>query len=142
MSLRNKEIVLDYIETVWNQRKLDQLEQFVSDDYKDHSIIPAIPPNRTGLKLWIESTSKAFEHNTVVETVLQDNDDVAVRLSFQATHIGSWRGIEPSGRQATVKGFRFFKLRDGKIIAHWALLDGEALQTALTDKPHGCAIPN
>jgi predicted ester cyclase len=136
----NKQIVLNYIETVWNGRRLDEIDHFISAGYEDHSLINAIPPNRNGLRIWIENTSKAFDHKTTVETIVAEGDDVAVRVSFEVNHIGVWRGIEPTNKRVVVKGFRFFCLRDGKIVSHWALIDGEALQTALTEQPHGCAI--
>ncbi|HEY0652544.1 MAG TPA: ester cyclase [Chryseosolibacter sp.] len=138
--MSNQQIILDYIQTVWNERSLDQLERFVSQSYVDHSFIPAVPPTRDGLKLWIQSTSKAFDHRTKVEAVVADDDQVAVRVSFHAKHIGEWRGIKPNGVTVVVRGFRFFQLRDGKIIAHWGMIDGEGLQTALTNERHGCSL--
>lgn len=137
----NKEIVNQFIQTIWNSRQLDQINEFIADDYQDYSFLPAIPPTRDGLKLWIENTSRAFDHKTIIDSSIEEGDYVAVRVTFYATHIGKWRNVEPTSRTASVKGFRFFRLNDGKIRQHWGMIDGEALQTALTDQHHGCMIP-
>lgn len=136
----NKEIVTSFIQSVWNLRQLERIDDFVSDNYRDFSFLPAIPPTRDGLRMWIENTTVAFDHHTTIESMIEEYDQVAVRISFEVRHIGTWRGIAPTGRTTSVKGFRFFKLEGGKISQHWALLDGEALQTALTDQYHGCEI--
>lgn len=138
----NSEIVRNYIETVWNSRALDQIDKFIAVDYQDFSFLPTVPPNPNGLRFWIENTSRAFDHTTTIESIIQEHDQVAVRISFTAKHIGPWRNIHPTSRTVTVKGFRFFQLKDRMIIRHWALIDGEALQTALTGEHHGCELPN
>lgn len=141
MSKTNKEIAWTFIEFIWNARQLDQIEDFISDDYQDFSLLPAIPPTRDGLRMWIENTSIAFDHKTNIESIVEEGDVVAARISFNVTHIGVWRGIEPTGRTVSVKGFRFFRLANQKIVAHWALIDGEALQRALSDQHNGCVLP-
>ena len=138
----NTEIVKDFIQCVWNSGALDRIPEFIADDYHDFSFLPAVPPNRDGLTFWIENTSRAFDHTTTIESTVEEKDQVAVRISFTAKHIGPWRNLPPTSRTVTVKGFRFFQLKDRKIFRHWALIDGEALQTALTDEYHGCEISN
>lgn len=138
----NKKVVHEYIQTIWNQRKIESIDRFIADDYVDHSFVPAVPPTKNGLKFWIRNISEAFEHVTTIESIVAEGDEVAIRLSFAARHIGKWRNIEATNRKVKVKGFRVFKLRESKIIAHWALLDGESLQSALTDKEHGCTLPD
>jgi predicted ester cyclase len=138
----NKEIVCSFIESVWNAQQFQKINDFVSDQYRDHSFLPVVPPTRDGLKLWIQNTSVAFRHKTTIESVVEEADQVAVRITFEVAHIGTWRNIPPTGRTTSVKGFRFFRLENQKITEHWALIDGEALQTALTDTYHGCEIPS
>jgi predicted SnoaL-like aldol condensation-catalyzing enzyme len=140
-STQNKKIVTDYIQTVWNGNDPASIDKFISDDYTDFSFPPGIPPTKAGLNAWIKNTSDAFDHTTVIESAVEENGEVALRISFTAKHKGKWRNIAPTGKETTVKGFRFFKLQDGKIVAHWALIDGEALQTALTDHYKGCELP-
>jgi predicted ester cyclase len=65
--------------------------------------------------------------------MVAEDDMVAIRISFQVKHTGLWRGMKPSGKSAKVKGFRFFRLKDGKIIHQWAMIDGSGLQAQLSE---------
>lgn len=138
--MNNKQVVEQFIEQIWNKQKMDVLDSLVHKDYRDHSFLPSVPPNREGLVMWIRNTSAAFNHHTSIEDIVAEGDQVAIRVLFSATHIGTWRGIAASGKTATVKGFRFFRLKDGKIIEHHALIDGEALQSQLTEVYAGCQV--
>ena len=71
---------------------------------------------------------------------MEENDEVAVRTLFKSEHIGPWGGISPTLRETVVKGFRHFKVGYEKIVAHWALLDGEALQNSLTATNNACEV--
>jgi len=105
---KNRQIVSDYIETVWNKLELTSIKKFLSDDYQDYSLIPGVPPDRNGLLLWIQNTSEAFDHSTIIESAVAEDDYVAVRISFKITHKGTWRNIPSTGREAIVKGIPFF----------------------------------
>lgn len=137
---RNKQLVHGFINQLWNGGDFSNADEILHPDYRDHSFPPQVPPTKQGLQLWIENTSKAFDHHTSVESMTAEEDAVAVRIRFTVKHIGVWRGIEPTGKEVTVKGFRFFHLKDGRIASHHALIDGEALQTALLEVFQGCEM--
>lgn len=136
----NKTLISEFIRQVWNERKLELLDRFIHADYRDHSFIPSVPGNKEGLVQWIGAVSASFDHQTVIESLVAENDMVAAHILFRVKQVGRWRNVEPSGKAAEVKGFRHFRMKDGKIMEHWALLDGEALQTALTNTTHGCTV--
>lgn len=140
MSNKNKQTVERFIEEVWNNKNFDLLDELLHPDYRDHSFIPSVPPNKEGLKFWIQNTSAAFDHETQIESIVAEGEQVAVRIRFTVTHIGKWRGLKPKGKQVSIKGFRFFAFKEGRIIAHHALIDGEALQTELTEVYKGCEL--
>lgn len=136
----NKQTVERFIEEVWNNKIFSVLDEILHPEYRDYSFLSSVSPTKEGLKLWIQNISAAFDHQTYVESIVGEDDHVAVRIRFSVTHIGSWRGIDATGKQATIKGFRFFTLKDGKIAEQHALIDGEALQTRLTEVYKGCEI--
>jgi predicted SnoaL-like aldol condensation-catalyzing enzyme len=136
----NKQTVHRFIEEVWNHEHFDVLDELLHPDYRDHSFLPSVPPTKEGLKFWIQNTSIAFNHRTHIESFVAEGDQVAVRIRFDVTHVGTWRGIEATGKQANIKGFRFFTFKDGKIATQHALIDGEALQTELTQVYKGCEL--
>jgi predicted ester cyclase len=55
-------------------------------------------------------------------------------------HIGMWRNIEPTGAEIYAVGYRYFKLENNMIIAHWALIDGNAIENQINQSVHGCKI--
>lgn len=85
-------------------------------------------------------TGKAFQHQTIIEEIVSEEDKVMVKIQMALKHIGKWRGIEPTGKNVFTKGYRYFKIADNKIIEHWALIDGSTIEHELTDKAHGCKI--
>ncbi|MGZ3846896.1 MAG: ester cyclase [Flavisolibacter sp.] len=136
----NKQTVERFIDEVWNNKNFDVLDEILHPGYRDHSFLPSVPPTREGLEFWIKNTSTAFDHRTSIESIVAEGEQVAVRIGFTVTHIGTWRGIEATGKQVTIKGFRFFSFKEGKIAVQHALIDGEALQTELTEVYKGCEI--
>ncbi len=128
----NKNLVSEFMTEIWNKRHLNLLDDFLHESYRDDSLPDGFPPNQAGLRSWIQSNSQSFDHLTAIESMVAEDDMVAIRISFQVKHIGLWRGLSPSGRSAKVKGFRFFRLGDGKIIQHWAMIDGNALHAQLS----------
>ncbi|HWI93636.1 MAG TPA: ester cyclase [Flavisolibacter sp.] len=115
MTNKNKQTVERFIQEVWNNRNFDVLDEVLHPDYQDHSFLPSVPPTKEGLKFWIQNTSDAFDHKTHIESIVSEGNHVAIRIRFSVTHIGTWRGVAPTGRQANIKGFRFFTLKDGKL---------------------------
>ncbi len=136
----NRTTVADFIEEVWNKNRLDVLDTYLAPDFVDHSLPAALPANQEGLKQWITDTSRAFEHKTVLEEQVTEGDTCIVKFRLAVRHVGSWRGIEPAGTEASVVGYRCFKLNNGKIREHWALLDGNSLENQLLNSAHGCKI--
>lgn len=140
MQTTNQQIVTDYISTIWNDQQLDQLTRFLSPDYKDHSLIEALPPDASGVEKWIAATSVSFEHKTTVEDMLADGDKVFIRITMALKHIGPWRGVAPTGAELSTRGYRLFRLQDGRIAEHWALIDGQVIENTLSNTAHACRI--
>jgi predicted SnoaL-like aldol condensation-catalyzing enzyme len=140
MNTNNKQIVTNFIEGIWNQSQFDKLDSYIHPGFSDYSLPPVLPPNKEGLKLWILGTSKAFEHTTTIAEMVSEEDNVMIKIIMRLKHIGAWRNIEPAGAEVFAVGYRHLKLADNKIIAHWALIDGNAIENQLKETNHGCKI--
>ena len=138
--LETSALVADFIENSWNENRLDALKNYLHPNFIDHSLPAGFPPDQEGLKRWIVATSNAFEHKTVIEEQVTEGDSCIIKFRMIVRQIGVWRDIEPVGAEATVVGYRCFKLKDGKISEHWALLDGNSLENQLRNSTHGCKI--
>lgn len=138
--MKHAQIVQQFIDEVWNRQSFEMMNRFLHADFTDHSLIPALPPNMEGTRKWIVATGKAFEHQTFIEEQVTEADQTMIRIKMQLKHIGVWRGIEPTGTELFTTGFRQFTFQDGKIIGHWALIDGETIENKLKDAAKGCSV--
>lgn len=136
----NTHLIIDFIETIWNENKFDQLDNFLHPDFIDHSLPPNFPANAAGLKSWVIGTGQAFEHRTVIEEQVTENNKSIIKIRMLLKHIGSWRDIAPTGLEISTVGYRNFKIQDGKIIEHWALIDGNSIENQLKSNAHGCKM--
>lgn len=133
-------IVTNFIQEIWNNRNFSSLDKFLHPEFKDHSLPPALPTGKTGLIQWITQTGLSFEHQTHIEDLVSQGDNTIIKIKMMLTHTGEWRNIQPTGISLQTPGFRHFKLKDGKIIEHWALIDGQTIENILTEASHGCQI--
>jgi steroid delta-isomerase-like uncharacterized protein len=120
-----KEVVLRFINEFWNGKNASVLDEILDPAYYDYS---AEPRNREGQeRLWM-LTNEAFPgHETIIEEIISEGDTVAVCETFRGTHTGPFRGLPPSGKAFEVGRYRFFTLKNGKILSHRALIDLPAL---------------
>lgn len=140
MNAKNKSIVTSFIEEIWNQNQFEKIDSYLAAGFIDHSLPPALPADREGMKSWIIGTGKSFEHKTIIEDIVCEADKVMLKMRMQLKHIGVWRGIEPTHFEIAAVGYRYYKLADGKITEHWSLLDGNAIENQLKEASHGCKI--
>lgn len=62
-----------------------------------------------------------------IEDVIAEGDQVLVRLRFQGRHTGDLMGLRPSGRSIDIAVMDLFRIVDGQLVEHWALLDNLGL---------------
>ncbi len=131
MITKNKQLVADFIETIWNQKQYEELCRFLHSNFEDHSLPPSMPSGADGLKLWINGLGNSFEHTTRIDEVIAEDDKVAIRVTMMLKHTGAWRGIAATGRTFGTGGFRIFRIKDGKIIEHRGLVDPTTIENAI-----------
>ena len=129
MRQANKPIVINFIEEIWNQKQFGKIDKYVSAHFIDHSLPPTFSANKDGMKLWIIGTGKAFEHKTIIDNIVSEGGQVMIKMKMQLKHIGVWREMPPTQLQIEATGCRLFHISRGKIMDHWALIDGSAIET-------------
>ena len=131
----NKAIVRGYFEQV-QQANWDDLKKFVALDLINHES----KATQLGLethKSALRSIRGTFpDQQVVIDDMIAEGDKVVVRTRLCGTHQGSalptFRGIRPEGRPVEWKFIHIFRLRDGKIVEHWAEHDGLAVRQQLS----------
>lgn len=133
-------LVEQFIEQIWNQQSFEKLPYFLHPDFKDYSLPPSLAADPEGTKKWILNTSHSFTHHSIIEAQVTEGESSMIKIKMELRHTGHWRGVEPTGLSLHTTGYRYFKFKDGKIIEHQALIDGESIEKALKTAAHGCAV--
>ncbi len=140
MNSINKSVVTNFIEEIWNRNQFEVIDNYISTDFIDHSLPLTLPANKEGMKLWIIETGKSFEHKTIIDDIVCEDNKVILKIRMQLKHIGVWREIEPTHLEISTVGYRYYKIAEGKIIEHWSLIDGNSIENQLKECVHGCKI--
>jgi steroid delta-isomerase-like uncharacterized protein len=75
--------------------------------------------------IWKEIKT-AFAIQLEVESIIAENDMVAVRYSERGTSVGSFRGGPVTGKSFEVVAMEWFTFKDGKIHRRWGARDTAA----------------
>ncbi|MDJ1473630.1 ester cyclase [Cytophagaceae bacterium DM2B3-1] len=140
MQRSNKTLITDFIEQIWNVRQFDVVQEFLHPDFVDHSLPDHLPAGKEGMLKWIQAISFSFEHTTLIDDQVTENDKSVIKVRMKMKHVGLWRDIPATYKEVETVGYRLYRLADGKIIEHWGLLDGHSLENQLRSIVHGCKI--
>lgn len=136
----NKSAVRRYYEEVFNERRVDLIDQLAVEDYVEHDPFPGQGNGRSDLQARVQAILAAF--NPVrfsLEDLVAEGDRVVVRWSQTGTHSGGFMGIPPTGREFTIAGIDIHELRGGRMAEHWHVVDQLALlqQLGVLPAPSG-----
>lgn len=115
-------LVGSYIE-LYNSGNLAIADEVIAAEFVDHAS-PEEQPGPSGVKRMVASFRAAFPDAVVtLNQMVSEGDTVAFRFAIRGTHLGIFGGIPPTGRQITLTGMDFVRVRDGKIVELWSNQD-------------------
>lgn len=118
----NKQTVTDFVDKVLNQQQLPLIDAFISPAFVNHSrnAIPGID----GVRKYFAMLNGAFPDRKVTITQLMSEGDlVNIYTEWTGTHTGSFLNYPASGRQVTVYTSDLYRLKEGRIIEHWDVVN-------------------
>ncbi len=128
MQLENREIVRLCHEQL-NNGDLETALEIFAEDASNHGIIVG----REGFKMVLEDIYTTFPNwKFEIEEIVEAGDTVVVRTKVRGTHLGKGEfpvnggmliGVEPTGESFEVQHIHWYRLRDGKIVEHFANRD-------------------
>ena len=62
-----------------------------------------------------------------VRSLVTQRDLISLHFTVTGTHLGTFQGIEATGRRIAVQEFTLYRVEDGKFAQVWDLLDVNAL---------------
>lgn len=128
-----KQIYREYIELMWNQRRLDLAARYFSADTIDHTAPPGQGPGVDGLLETFRMIQAAFpDWHITCELEVAEGDMVVARINTSGTHSGEpFFGIPASGRSFRSTGTHILRFKDGKMVEHWSNTDDLGLMIQL-----------
>ena len=130
---QNEKIIRRYYTEVWNQGKLEVLDELLDKKYLNHTpSTPNPPAGPGGLKPIVAAIRKAFPdlHYEIKEVIVNDSMAVA-RVVMTGTQVNQLFDLPPTGKKITVNQVTIEKIRQGKIIEHWRVTDELTLMKQL-----------
>ena len=105
----NKALIRRFVETVWNNKQIDALDEFHAAEYL-HNGKPDTAANfKERLRGYFANVPDL--HNTIHDMIAEDD-----RASFRWAMTGT---DQTTGKQAVYRGITFYRIVDGKIVEDW-----------------------
>lgn len=131
----NKEIVRRFNKEFIESGSMNSFNEIIDASFINHTAPPGVPAGPEGVVYFFNHFLRpAFPDLTVaiIDQVAED-DKVTTFKTFTATHKGEFFGIAPSGKRIKIEVIDIIRLKDGKFIEHWNVLDWQAVMQQLTN---------
>ena len=114
----------------WNAGHMEVFQELVHAEFVNHASSYPVPPAPDALRIPAENIRKAFpDLNIRVRRIREIEKDGDIEV-FAATVMsgtfdgaGTFMGLNPTGRKFEQQQSHWFKVQDGKVIAHEAIRD-------------------
>jgi steroid delta-isomerase-like uncharacterized protein len=125
MSEQNKAIAARIPLEVFNQGKLEVVDEVIADNNVDHSTRPpGVPSGKEGVKILAKSLRSAFpDLKIVIDLQVAEGDLVVQHATSTGTMKGEFAGMPPSGKTAKWEAIHISRIKDSKVVEHWMVQD-------------------
>ncbi len=107
-----------------NSGKLENIRKYVADTVMDHDPAPNQGPGAQGLIDFFTEFRTAFPDLKIEpETLVADDDNVAIAYTVTGTHQGPLMGIAPTGRKVKARGLQIGRFERGMLVERWGMSD-------------------
>lgn len=118
----NKTIVRRYIE-LWSTGNLSLADEILAADFVDHTH-PHQTPGPESVKQEVKAFREGFpDARITIEQMIGEDDTVAFRFVLRGTHLGTFAGFPPTGKEDMLTGVDFIRIADGKMVELWSIQD-------------------
>ena len=126
----NKTVARGFVQTIFNERKVDEAKNFVTPDITYHAMEEV--KGLENFKQWIGEDLKAFpDMNITIVDSFGEQDKLAMRWNLKGTFVKELHGTQPSREEPNWKdvshekfetqGVEIFHFQDGKIKEAWTI---------------------
>jgi predicted ester cyclase len=126
MSTEENKAIVRQVEEAWDSGNLDALDALFAPNFTAHSAVPGMPPGLQGAKMaHLGSVQAMPDRRTTIEDLLAEGHYVVARVRMTGTNRGGfpWLSIPANGNKVNVQWTSLYRLADGKIVEHRAVMD-------------------
>ena len=118
MSMENRTIVRRLYDEVWNNRKLELLDDLISPSHAIQGTeIAGTSIGPEAYKRQVLALLKGFpDLRWTIEDIVGENEKIVVAWMFSGTHDGEYMGIPATNKKVSVDGTTIHHIVNGKII--------------------------
>jgi steroid delta-isomerase-like uncharacterized protein len=114
---QNKSLYRRFIQTLFNEGRLDQLDEFISPAFVVRAAPPGTPEGPAAVQHSVTLFRTAFpDLKITIEELIGEGDKVSARATLRGTHQAPIFGIPATGKTVTVTGLTMIHLADGQIV--------------------------
>lgn len=134
---QNKALVRQMIQELDSTPSPDVVSKWMTSDYQLFmNGAPAL--DFAGYQAMVKEATSSFSNiKHDIHHMLAEGDTVAVGVTLRLTHTGVYEGIAATGRMVAIEEFSVMRLRDGKVMTEWAVVDLGGLHQQLAAPPKG-----
>ena len=121
-SEKNKRIVQNFFDRVWNRGYVDEIQNFIAPDYEAIGLATEIEVRGIkGVKKNVQETRSRYPDFTIqIDDMIAEGDKVASRLRLRGTPVHQQATTWERGA-LTYPELIFHQLKNGKIIKAWSI---------------------
>ena len=121
----NQDLVLRFYKA-FDDRTIDRALDMLDPNFVAHMAGMPEPLDREGFNQFGLSFYTAFSQGQHrFDEIVAAGDRVVTCGTFTATHLGSFQGLPPTGRQISLAVMHIDRVENGRIVEHWG--HGDAL---------------
>jgi len=117
---KNKQVIREFTRIFKNEHNVNGVGHLFDKNFVQHFRMP-VPAGFEGLRQVGIMMNGAFPDVVVTEEdLIAAGDKVVERSSAAATHQGAMLGAAPTNQRIQWSEIHIYRLREGKIVEHWA----------------------
>jgi steroid delta-isomerase-like uncharacterized protein len=122
----NKALIRRYIQAIDDNESgdWDILDDYIAEDFVAHNPpLPGVSLDREGMKQAAEIFRRATPGRHEIPMQVAEADLVVSRVIGRGRHEGELMGIPATDKEVETDGFAVHRIRDGKIVEYWSVVD-------------------
>ena len=118
---KNKALIQRFLEEVHTKGNLDAIDELLSSDFVDRSLMPGQEGDREGYKRTTAEFQAPFSHIRItIEDQIAEGNKVLTRVTVHGIHDrGEFLGLAPTGEEWALTAMYVHRIAGGKIVEEW-----------------------